>query len=314
MTQRKTDIHAKQRHKRRRRTAIEAVVAVALALYLVVTLTVAANVGDERLCSGMRIAVNDTASHKFVTAAELAKELGAVPAAAKGMRLLDVNTDSIERLLNSIDKIEDASVVRLTDGSVMVTVNPLHPVARVFDSKGSYYINRVGKRITADARYHLDVPVIQGDFVDSVFAATSVLPLIEYISRDSVWNSFVSMIKVDSPSDIILVPIVRGQVINFGRADGFEDKFARLKRMYAEVLPVKGWSYYDTISVKWDGQIVATRRHKKLPAPKFADDDEVEDVAVDAMLAGDKVAPGQVIPGKKAKDDKPIPAAVKKGN
>ena len=298
MTQRRPDKHTRQRHSRRRRTVIEAVVAVALALYLVVTLTVAAGVSDDRLCTGMRIAVNDTASHKFVTAAELARELGKVPAAAKGMRMLDVNTDSIERLLNGIDKIEDASVVRLTDGSVMVTVNPLHPVARVFDSKGSYYINRAGKRITADARYHLDVPVIQGDFVDSVFPATAVLPLIEYISQDSVWNSLVSMIKVDSPSDIMLVPIVRGQVINFGKADDFESKFARLKRMYSEVLPVKGWSYYDTLSVKWDGQIVATRRHKKLPEPRLADDEEEEEVDVDAMLAGDKVAPGQVIPGE----------------
>lgn len=313
MTQRRPDKPTRQRHSRRRRTVIEAVVAVALALYLVVTLTVAAGVSDDRLCTGMRIAVNDTASHKFVTAAELARELGKVPAEAKGMRMLDVNTDSIERLLNGIDKIEDASVVRLTDGSVMVTVNPLHPVARVFDSKGSYYINRAGKRITADARYHLDVPVIQGDFVDSVFSATAVLPLIEYISQDSVWNSLVSMIKVDSPSDIMLVPIVRGQVINFGKADDFESKFSRLKRMYTEVLPVKGWSYYDTLSVKWDGQIVATRRHKKLPEPRLADDEEEEEVDVDAMLAGDKVAPGQVIPGKKAKDDKPIPAA-HKGN
>ena len=27
-------------------------------------------------------------------------------------------------------------------------------------------------------------------------------------------------------------------------------------------MPAKGWETYDTISVKWDHQVVATRRHK----------------------------------------------------
>ena len=300
--------------KNRRRTAIQALVAVCLAMYLVVALSVTNGASADIRCTGLKIAVNDTASLKFVTAAELSRELGTLPANARGMRIMDIDTDSIERLLNSIDKIENANAVRLTDGSVLITVDPLHPVARVFDSHGSYYINRSGKRISADARYHIDVPVIQGNFSDSVFPAGKVLPLVDYISRDSLWNSLVSMIKVDSHSDILLVPIVRGQVINFGTPDNFDSKFMRLRRMYSEVMPVKGWSYYDTISVKWNGQIVATRRQKKLPAPKYAADEDSETPDINTMLAGDNVQPGQVKPGVKAKNDKPIPAAVKKTN
>lgn len=309
MTRKKGHTHSKSRN--RRRTIIQACVAVALAVYLVFALAITNSVSSETTCTGLKIAVNDTASLKFVTAAELSRELGTLPADAKGMRLLDIDTDSMERLFNSIDKIENVNAVRLTDGSVLVTVDPLHPVARVFDSKGSYYINRSGKRISANARYHIDVPVIQGDFVDSVFPASRVLPLVDYIAADSLWNSLVSMIKVDSPSDILLVPIVRGQIINFGTPDNFDNKFMRLRRMYSEVMPVKGWSYYDTISVKWDGQIVATRRQKKLPAPKFAADDDNELPDLNTMLAGDNVQPGQVKPGVKAKNDKPIPASKK---
>lgn len=295
----------------RRRSVIRAVVAICLAVYLVFALCITNSTSADSVCTGLKIAVNDTASLKFVTAAELSRELGSLPAQAKGMLLKEIDTDSIERLLNSIDKIENANAVRLTDRSVLITVDPLHPVARVFDSKGSYYINRSGKRISADARYHIDVPVIQGNFVDSVFPASRVLPLVDYISNDSLWNSLVSMIKVDSPSDILLVSIVRGQIINFGTPDNFDNKFHRLRRMYAEVMPVKGWSYYDTISVKWNGQIVATRRNKKLPPPKFAADDADETPDVNTMLAGDNVQPGQVKPGVKAKDDKPIPASKK---
>ena len=118
------------------------------------------------------------------------------------------------------------------------------------------------------------------------------------------------MIKVDKSNDIILVPIVRGQVINFGTPDDFKSKFHRLERMYAEVMPVKGWNYYDTISVKWNRQIVATRRQKRLDKPKFIEEDDDEETDIATMIAGDGVAPGQVKAGVKAKDDKQIPASV----
>ena len=294
---------------KRRRTIIRAVVAVALAVYLVLALNITAGVSAERKCTGLRIAVNDTASLKFVTATELARELGTLPADARGMKILDIDTDSIERFLESIDKIENVNAIRLTDGAVLVTVNPLHPVARVFDGDKSYYINRNGKRISASARYHIDVPVIQGHFTDSLFPPEKIVPLLDYITADSLWNSLVSMVKVDRSNDVILVPIIRGQVINFGSPDNFKNKFNRLERMYAEVMPVKGWSYYDTISVKWDGQIVATRRHKKLEQPKFVEEDDDEDTDIGAMMVGDGIAPGQVKAGIKAKNDKPIPAA-----
>ncbi len=42
------------------------------------------------------------------------------------------------------------------------------------------------------------------------------------------------MIKIDSPTDVMLVPIIRGQIINFGTPDNFDNKFRRLRRTYTE--------------------------------------------------------------------------------
>lgn len=300
-------------HSRKRRRAwVPGIVAVCLLAYLVVALNQSSGRASERVCAGLRIAVNDTASLRFVTAAELGRELGSLPVSAKGMRLSDIYTDSIELLFSAIDKIEDVEAVRLTDGYIHVTVNPMRPVIRVFDSKGSYYVNRQGKRISADARYHVDVPVVQNNCRDTSFRITSLLPLVDHISNDSLLNSLVSMIKVESPTDVLLVPIIRGQVINFGTPDNFESKFGRISRMYAEVMPVKGWNYYDTLSVKWNGQVVATRRQKALPAPRFAPDEDEAEAEISTMLAGENVAPGQALPGRKAKNEKPIPANLKK--
>lgn len=293
-------------------TVLFAVGALLLAAYMVVALCLTSKASGERVCEGVVITVNDTARLRFVTPREVARDIYPLIRNAKGRRLSAIDIDSIERVLCGIDKIESAIVVVGTDNVVHITVDPMEPLARVFDSTGkSYYINKDGKRISASARYFVDVPVVQGDFVDTLFSARHLLPLLHYIQADSLWSRMVTMVKVDSPRDVMLVPNIRGQVINFGTPDNFDSKFARLREMYTRVLPERGWNFYDTLSVKWAGQVVATRRHKELPKQVVSDDEDEEEVDVATMLAAEGVAPGQVIPGKKANSEKPIPAALK---
>ncbi|MDE5981517.1 MAG: hypothetical protein K2G92_00200 [Duncaniella sp.] len=285
-----------------------------LIAYLAVATAMAVRDSGTDRCRGIEITVGGEAKTPFVTAAELARELDSLPAHAAGMPLDEINPQSLRKRLMEVDKIEDVSVVTYTDGTIHISATPIIPVARVFDGNSSYYVNRAGKRVEATARYHSDVPVIAGHFnpADSLFTPLSLLPLINYINNDSVWRSFITMIKVDSPRDIILVPTIREHVVNIGSTARLDDKFSRLRRFYKEVLPVKGWEMYDTVSVKWNGQVVATRRKKNVaPAAMTVYDDE-EAVDTGTMLAGDNVAPGQTIPGREAHNEKPIPAATKR--
>lgn len=278
---------------------VHAIIALALLAYLVVSLSISANISHDRTCKGIRIDVRDTTSYKFVRPSEIARELGDLITTAKGKKIIDINTDSIETVLNSIDKIEKANVVRLSDGYVLISVDPMRPVMRVFDSDSSYYVNQAGKRISANARYHVDVPVVTGNFTDSSFQAIDLLPLLNYIAKDSLWNSVVSVVKVDSPNDVLLVPVIKGHLVNFGTPDNFKSKFDRLRRMYTEVLPIKGWEHYDTISVKWGGQVVATRRKKKVDSPLRIIEEEEEVDDLETMLASEGSAPGQSLPSAK---------------
>ncbi len=259
---------------------------VVMLAYIVCALTITAATGDDKRCAGLQIVVRDSVDHRFVTARELARELGSLAADLKNKPLSQVNTDSIEQVLSTIDRIESSRAMILTDGRVLLEVIPMKPVARVFDKSGrkSYYINREGKHITAVAGFHMDVPVIQADFRDSTFNARMVLPLLDYLDSHPVWGKFTSMIKVDSPTDMIIVPVIRGHVINLGDLTDLDSKFSRLTRMYREVFPVKGWQTYDTLSLKWGGQVVATRRIKRLPEPARVEEIE-EEVDINTMLA-----------------------------
>ena len=274
------------------RRVVTVVASVALAVWLIAVFFVADNHASEALCKGMRIEVSDTSLRHFVTAREIARELGTLPQRSAGMRLADINTEEIGRRLAEIDKIESANVVKLADGRVLVTVTPLLPVARVFDGSDSYYVNREGKRIRANARYFSDVPVIMGHFPreDSVFTPLSLMPLFDWLNEHAeTWGRFITMVKVESPNDVILIPAITGHVINIGAPEGFDSKFERLRKVYQKVIPLKGWKYFEQVAA--------------------ASDDEDETTDVSTMLAGEGVAPGQTKPGEKAHNDKPIPGA-----
>lgn len=251
-----------------------------LAAYVVFAVIWSHSEAEKAVCNGVEIVVSDTANQRFVTVEDVVHELDNLPLRAKGLLLGSIDTDKIERTLQGIDKIEQARAIVLNNNRILIEVEPMKPVARVFDGDQSYYINKEGKRIIADARYHLDVPVISGCF-DSVFTAASLLPLVEYINNSKTWHSLISMISVKNKRNIILIPIIRGHVINIGSADDFDSKFARLDKFYKEVMPVKGWNYYDTLSVKWQGQLVATRRAKNLASPMIDFDVESENEAPD---------------------------------
>lgn len=255
-----------------RRNLVFMFLSVILGIYLVGALTVSAMISEKEPAGAPAVFVSG--EQTYVSAAEILKELPADTAA----RISDVDLEAIEARLMKKDNIEDAQAVRSYCGKharVNVYVTPMIPVARVFDSGGSYYINRQGKKLTANARYHIDVPVISGNF--SRRSPVEIIPLLEYMRNDENFASIVSSISIAPNGDIIIVPLIAGHVINFGEPRNYRNKVRRIAEMYRQVLPVKGWNYYDTLSVKWDGQVVATRRRFTPPPPSIFFDTEAEE-------------------------------------
>lgn len=286
------------------------IVTVVVIAYLAVALTLTSYMAAADTCTEVCIQVNDTSSHPFVTVRELNRDLGDIINQAPGRPLSDINTSDIEMQLARIDKIEDAKALILTTGKVLIEVNPMRPVARIFDGNKSYYINKDGKRISANARYHVDVPVIEGRLERMNLKAESYLPLVRYISDTPAWDALVSAIKIDSPRDIILVPVIHGHVINIGDTAGYVEKLDRLKKFYREVMPEKGWSFYDTVSVKWRGQVVATRAKKGYNAiPDIEEDIDEADDATTMMPTDDALEGKGFSKTQKGKTVQPKPAS-----
>lgn len=238
------------------------------------------------LYEGVDIEVADSAGTGFVTAADIDRTLGGLRAICARDPRGKINTHALERRLQAMPSVESASVTELNNGRLRLRVKPLVPVLRVMDGNSSYYINAAGKTISSDQGNFVDVPVIVGHFKSGKEVARLV-PMFSYIHRHPEYDALVSSVSVSPRGDIIIVPAVTGHVINMGDTSRIEDKFKRLNRFYSEVMPVKGWEYFDTLSVKYSGRVIGTRAAKReAPIALTALADSVADNAPDDAFQG----------------------------
>lgn len=250
------------------------VLTVLMVAYMCVALTVAARMKSAETLSGLAITLTDPDS-RFVNQEDVLIETGLNIDSLRYATRHDFDLNGLENRLKASDKLQDANVAILSDGTLDINVTPMVPVARVFEpGKPSYYINSSGKRISAELRYHIDVPVLVGRF-DSVRPAQRLLPLLDYIAAHRRSCAFVATVTQEADGNIILIPTIVGHVVNFGDTSRVAEKFALLREYYRHVAPVKGWNTYDTIAVKWRGQVVASRRVKEIKPVELPTEEEM---------------------------------------
>ena len=247
-----------------RQSILMCVLSILVVAYICFAMSVAARMAKQDTLKGMDVRLTDPTS-RFVSVSDVVMETGIDPDTLGKCKRSQFDLGALEARLRASDKLQSANVRMLSNGKIDVEVMPMVPVARVFEpGKPSYYINASGKRISAELRYHIDVPVLVGTF-DSLHPASRLLPMLDYIVSHKKVGAMVSTVTQEPDGNIIIVPPIVGHVVNFGDTSRVSEKFAMLRSFYRKVAPAKGWATYDTISVKWRGQVVATRRHKVAP-------------------------------------------------
>ena len=236
--------------------------------------------------SSVRINVADSEHSSFLTAHDVNELLGGIDSKILTTPRKDINTLGIENYLNTCNRIEKSTCRILNDGTLEINVMPFDPVARVFDRKGSVYVNAAGKRVPALPAYHIDVPVVTTASVADTAMVRKLLPILKAIKNNPQADALVSSLRIDGRGDVIIIPNVVGHVINFGDTTLIDNKFARLKVFYRDVMPSRGWQTFDTVSVKWMGRIVATKRNKTEPRTISLDnlDDVIDEIPDDEVM------------------------------
>lgn len=245
----------------RQNTILKWILLVLLLGYICGITVWAHNQASLHTCKGIEVSVRGNAQMDSVMSRGVMEELHTYPEKIVGTQINRIDTRKIELYLEKLGNFERVDCIITAGGILKVEVVPLVPVMRVFFADNSYYINKDGRHIQSNAEFFTDVPVVIGKFTHD-FRPRDVLPLVKFINSDPEMSEMVSEIIADGPDNLILVPRIRGHVVNFGDTNRLAEKKRAMMLFYKKVMPYKGWNEYDTLSVKFKGQIVATRRDK----------------------------------------------------
>ena len=247
----------------------------ALLSYIAIASMWAIDYAEQQTLDDIVINIDKNSPTKFVTKEGVAQKLGKTADKIKHTPIAELNIEKLERQLSQDNSFENVECYITSDNKLQIDIVPMIPEIRVFSPDGkSYYINKDGKRIDTGNEFFMDVPVVTGNF-DQKFPAKNILPVTRHIAADDYLKNLITMIEVKSATNILLYPCIKGQVINIGDTTELTKKFDNLTLFYRKVMNLKGWETYDTISVKFRNQIVATRRDKSKKIHSIEVDDSV---------------------------------------
>lgn len=247
----------------------------ALLSYIAIASMWAIDYAEQQTLDDIVINIDKNSPTKFVTKEGVVQKLGKTADKIKHTPIAELNIEKLERQLSQDNSFENVECYITSDNKLQIDIVPMIPEIRVFSPDGkSYYINKDGKRIDTGNEFFMDVPVVTGNF-DQKFPAKNILPVTRHIAADDYLKNLITMIEVKSATNILLYPCIKGQVINIGDTTELTKKFDNLTLFYRKVMNHKGWETYDTISVKFRNQIVATRRDKSKKIHSIEVDDSV---------------------------------------
>lgn len=214
----------------------------------------------EQVCGSFDIVVDSDQDERFVETDKLEKFIDKEGLNPYGKQLKDINTYEIQEALLSNKMIKSAEVYITSGSGVRAVITERIPILRVIPAKGeSYYIDKEGEAMPLSNLNTAYLPVATGNIKEE-FAKQELHKFALFLQKDRFWNAQIEQIVVQSEKNIILISRVGDHQVEMGSLDNYESKLERLKTFYDEVLSKTGWNRYSKINLKYDKQVVGTKR------------------------------------------------------
>ncbi len=185
----------------------------------------------------------------------------------KGTGIGRIDLRSIEKKLKYDKHIKEAELYGDLKGNLMVMVEMRRPIARIVQEDGpDAYISEEGVVMGVSDKFSSRVMIVSGRFVKRLLEigdlrkmeeGQRLLEMIHFINENKFWKAQVAQLDITSQGDITMYPQITGQLVEFGTSEDFEEKFRKLMVFYKEILPEKGWTRYERVNLKYQGQVVA---------------------------------------------------------
>lgn len=238
--------------------AVPYILFIGLFVYLIIVLTFVSGEWKGVRCKGMQVTVRDTVTNAFVDDMDVMRIVRRKYGDIIGKGMMEIDKDSIERLLVGNSVIKSAQVYYSLDGYFHVEIRQRKPVLRVLTNDG-YYVDEDGKIMPLSQKYTSRVVVATGN-ISRKFACEELYPFVMALRDDEFWDAYVEQIVVNGKKEVILIPKVGNFKIMLGGMKGYEEKMEKLRLFLKKGIARRGWNLYKEINLKFDKQIVCVKR------------------------------------------------------
>lgn len=214
----------------------------------------------EEVCTGFEVAISNVVSDQFIDTEEIVKQIKEKDLDPTSKPLSSVNTIEIEEFILQNQHIKKAEVFVTNKNSIRIVVEERKPILRVISNTGeSYYIDSESQKMPLSRRYTAYLPIATGSVKES-FAKEELYKFALFLYKNKFWNAQIEQIIVKPNNDVEFIPRVGDQTIILGSLDNFEEKLDKLMTFYKDGLNRIGWNQYSQINLKYNNQVVCTRK------------------------------------------------------
>lgn len=170
-----------------------------------------------------------------------------------------IRVDLIEKLLNENPFVEKTQVFKDVNGKLMIDLKQKTPIARINDGlRNEFYLAEDLSTIPLSSVYSAEVLLVGGSIDENDYQG--IKKMIEIIKADKLLKNHIIAMKKESLNSFNLLVNKGDYIIEFGELERIEEKFENLKLFYEQYLGKVGLDYYEKINLKFNNQIVATKR------------------------------------------------------
>lgn len=230
-----------------------------LSILLVFLSSVSLSSLDQVKCRQLLIDV-DTEEELFFLNADMVEELLLEKLdSIVGKTYEDINIFLLEEFIEEHPNIAKADLYLTIDGNICIEVKQRRPIARAFEEGQSYYLDQQLNAFPLSEIY--SARVIQVYWSEMTESRKSFLnKVIGFIQSDDFLSAQITAIEFDEANHMIVYPRVGDHKIILGDVGNLDKKFNKLKLFYRQGIGKVGWDRYSQINLRFDKQVVCTKR------------------------------------------------------
>jgi cell division protein FtsQ len=142
----------------------------------------------------------------------------------------------------------------------VAAIRQRQPVIRVITSQGrSYYVDQERRIMPVTPAFTVYVPVVTGAVTETM-AREELYDFAMFLQRNADWDAWIEQIEVRSNDDVVLIPRAGDFSIVMGSLKDYPVKLSTFIRFVDQGLNVLGWNRYSEINLKYENQVVCTRK------------------------------------------------------